>query len=58
MQILVISVTLVVVTVPEGLPLAATLTLAFATERMTAKNLLIRILGSCETGQCLHHLHR
>jgi len=48
-HILIISVTLVVVAVPEGLPLAVTLALAFATKRMTAENLLVRILGSCET---------
>ncbi|EIN10054.1 Ca-transporting ATPase [Punctularia strigosozonata HHB-11173 SS5] len=48
-QILIISVTLVVVAVPEGLPLAVTLALAFATKRMTQENLLVRILGSCET---------
>ena len=35
--------------VPEGLPLAVTLALAFATKRMTAGNLLVRIFGSCET---------
>ena len=46
---MIISVTLVVVTVPEGLPLAVTLALAFATKRMTAERLLVRILGSCET---------
>jgi Ca2+-transporting ATPase len=48
-QILIISVTLVVVAVPEGLPLAVTLALAFATKRMTKENLLVRVLGSCET---------
>ncbi|KAJ7650379.1 Ca-transporting ATPase [Roridomyces roridus] len=48
-NILIISVTLVVVAVPEGLPLAVTLALAFATKRMTAEKLLVRILGSCET---------
>ncbi|KAG5354130.1 hypothetical protein C0989_007491 [Termitomyces sp. Mn162] len=47
-NILIISVTLVVVAVPEGLPLAVTLALAFATKRMTYENLLVRILGSCE----------
>ena len=46
---MIISVTLVVVAVPEGLPLAVTLALAFATKRMTAEKLLVRILGSCET---------
>ncbi|KAH9481469.1 Calcium-transporting ATPase 2 [Psilocybe cubensis] len=48
-NILIISVTLVVVAVPEGLPLAVTLALAFATKRMTYENLLVRVLGSCET---------
>ena len=41
--------TLVVVAVPEGLPRAVTLALAFATKRTTAEKLLIRILGSFET---------
>ncbi|KAJ7494644.1 Ca-transporting ATPase [Mycena galericulata] len=48
-NILIISVTLIVVAVPEGLPLAVTLALAFATKRMTYEKLLVRILGSCET---------
>ncbi|CAE6514845.1 unnamed protein product [Rhizoctonia solani] len=48
-QILIISVTLIVVAVPEGLPLAVTLALAFATKRMTKERLLVRVLGSCET---------
>jgi len=34
---------------PAGLPLAVTLALAFATKRMTYENLLVRVLGSCET---------
>jgi len=48
-NILIISITLIVVAVPEGLPLAVTLALAFATKRMTAEKLLVRVLGSCET---------
>jgi len=48
-NILIISVTLIVVAVPEGLPLAVTLALAFATKRMTREKLLVRLLGSCET---------
>lgn len=48
-NILVIAVTVIVVAVPEGLPLAVTLALAFATKRMTKENLLVRVLGSCET---------
>ncbi|WFD42191.1 P-type Ca(2+) transporter [Malassezia psittaci] len=48
-SVLIISVTIIVVAVPEGLPLAVTLALAFATRRMSNQNLLVRILGSCET---------
>ena len=48
-QILIISVTLIVVAVPEGLPLVVTLALAFATKRMTYEKLLVRVLGSCKT---------
>ncbi|KAG9013997.1 hypothetical protein FRB94_000194 [Tulasnella sp. JGI-2019a] len=47
-QILIIAVTIIVVAVPEGLPLAVTLALAFATKRMTKENLLVRVLGACE----------
>ncbi|SPC62243.1 related to putative calcium P-type ATPase NCA-2 [Ustilago sp. UG-2017b] len=48
-HILIIAVTVIVVAVPEGLPLAVTLALAFATKRMTKMNLLVRLLGACET---------
>jgi Ca2+-transporting ATPase len=34
---------------PTGLPLAITLALAIATKRMAKENLLVRVLGSCET---------
>ncbi|KAG8726916.1 hypothetical protein FRC11_014235, partial [Ceratobasidium sp. 423] len=48
-QILIISVTLTVIAVPEGLPLAVTPTLAFATKCMTKECLLAHVLRSCET---------
>ncbi|KAJ8608607.1 hypothetical protein MRB53_039574 [Persea americana] len=48
-NILIIAVTIVVVAVPEGLPLAVTLALAFATRRMLQDNNLVRVLRSCET---------
>lgn len=41
--------TLLVVAVPEGLPLAVTLALAFSVQRMLADNNLVRNLSSCET---------
>lgn len=49
MDILIVSVTIIVVAVPEGLPLAIALSLAFATTQMVKSNNLVRILKSCET---------
>lgn len=49
LRILITSITIIVVAVPEGLPLAVTLSLAFATKKMTRENNLVRHLQSCET---------
>lgn len=49
LRILITAITVVVVAVPEGLPLAVTLSLAYATKRMTKDNNLVRHLQSCET---------
>lgn len=49
MQIIIVTVTIVVVAVPEGLPLAVTLALAYATQRMLKDNNLVRVLAACET---------
>ncbi|RHZ69214.1 hypothetical protein Glove_287g31 [Diversispora epigaea] len=48
-RILISTVTLLVVAIPEGLPLAVTLALAFATTRMLKDNNLVRVLSACET---------
>lgn len=48
MDILIVAITVIVVAVPEGLPLAVTLALAFATTRLLKENNLVRILRSCE----------
>lgn len=48
-QVFIVAVTIVVVAVPEGLPLAVTLALAFATTRMLKDNNLVRLLKACET---------
>ncbi|ODQ65451.1 calcium-translocating P-type ATPase [Nadsonia fulvescens var. elongata DSM 6958] len=48
-KILITAITVVVVAVPEGLPLAVTLALAFATSRMLKDNNLVRLLKACET---------
>ncbi|OJJ40168.1 hypothetical protein ASPWEDRAFT_63626 [Aspergillus wentii DTO 134E9] len=49
MDILIVAVTVIVVAIPEGLPLAVTLALAFATTRMVKENNLVRVLRACET---------
>jgi Ca2+-transporting ATPase len=48
LQIFIVTVTIIVVAVPEGLPLAVTLALAFATTRMLKDNNLVRHLKACE----------
>ncbi|ANZ74495.1 BA75_01427T0 [Komagataella pastoris] len=48
-DILITAITVIVVAVPEGLPLAVTLALAFATTRMAKDFNLVRVLRSCET---------
>ncbi|KAK1965973.1 calcium-translocating P-type ATPase [Colletotrichum sublineola] len=45
---LILAVTVVVITVPEGLALAVTLALAFATTRMLKDKNLVRLIRSCE----------
>lgn len=49
MQTLMIAVTLIVVAVPEGLPMAVTLSLAYSMRRMLQTNNLVRKMHACET---------
>ena len=44
-----IAVTLIVVAVPEGLPMSVTLSLAFSMKRLMKQNTLPRTMHSCET---------
>ncbi|RZB90849.1 Calcium-transporting ATPase 8, plasma membrane-type isoform D [Glycine soja] len=48
-KIITVAVTIVVVAVPEGLPLAVTLTLAYSMRKMMADKALVRRLSACET---------
>ncbi|KAI9595914.1 hypothetical protein BDF19DRAFT_384846 [Syncephalis fuscata] len=48
-QITIQSITILVVAVPEGLPMAVTLALAYATTQMLKDNNLVRMLAACET---------
>ncbi|KAL8481635.1 hypothetical protein ACS0TY_027950 [Phlomoides rotata] len=43
------AVTIVVVAIPEGLPLAVTLTLAYSMKRMMVDQAMVRKLAACET---------
>lgn len=49
LSFLMIAVALIVVAVPEGLPMAVTLALAYSMKRMTKANNLIRKMHACET---------
>lgn len=48
-RIVAASVTIVVVAIPEGLPLAVTLTLAYSMNRMMKDQAMVRKLSACET---------
>ena len=49
LQSVMIAVTLIVVSVPEGLPMAVTLALAYSMRRMLRTNNLVRKMHACET---------
>lgn len=49
LKTLMIAVTLIVVAVPEGLPMAVTLSLAYSMSRMLKTNNLVRKMHACET---------
>ncbi|KAL6325736.1 hypothetical protein AAG906_024554 [Vitis piasezkii] len=48
-HIISVAVTIIVVAIPEGLPLAVTLTLAYSMKRMMADQAMVRRLSACET---------
>lgn len=54
MQYLILAVAIVVVAVPEGLPLDVTISLAFSVKKMLEENNLVRRLASCETMGSAH----
>ena len=49
MDAIIISVSLIVMAVPEGLPLAVTISLAYSVGKMKDENNLVRYLSACET---------
>ena len=48
-EYIIISVSLIVMAVPEGLPLAVTISLAYSVGKMKDQNNLVRYLAACET---------
>ncbi|KAB1227469.1 putative calcium-transporting ATPase 13, plasma membrane-type [Morella rubra] len=48
-EIVAAAVTIIVVAIPEGLPLAVTLTLAYSMKRMMVDHAMVRKLSACET---------
>lgn len=49
LRYLTFSITIIVVAVPEGLPLAVAISLAYSVKKMLKDNNLVRHLDSCET---------
>ena len=49
LEYLITAITILVVAVPEGLPLAVTLSLAFSSFQMSNENNLVKHLDACET---------
>lgn len=46
---IILAITVIVVAIPEGLPLAVTIALAFSMKAMMKDNCMVRVLASCET---------
>jgi len=51
-EYLVVAITVLAVAVPEGLPLAVTLSLAFSSRKMMGENNMVKTLSACETMGC------
>ena len=49
MRFFIIAVAIIVVAIPEGLPLAVTIALAYSVAKMKDENNLVRFLAACET---------
>ena len=49
MEAVIVAITILAVAVPEGLPLAVTLSLAISSQRMSKEQNLVKTLDSCET---------
>ena len=52
----IIGITVIVVAIPEGLPLAVTISLAFSINKMRKENNLVRHLHACENMGCVNNV--
>lgn len=52
----IIAITVIVVAIPEGLPLAVTISLSFSSAKMQKENNLVRKLASAETMGSVTHI--
>lgn len=52
LEYLIVAITVLAVAVPEGLPLAVTLSLAFSSRQMMSDNNMVKTLSACETMGC------
>lgn len=52
----IIAITVIVVAIPEGLPLAVTISLSFSSAKMQKENNLVRTLASAETMGAVTHI--
>ena len=49
LEAFIIAITIIVVAIPEGLPMAVTISLAYSTHKMFEENNFIKVLAACET---------
>ena len=52
LEYFIVAITVLAVAVPEGLPLAVTLSLAFSSRKMMSDNNMVKTLSACETMGC------
>jgi Ca2+ transporting ATPase len=53
-----LAITVLAVAVPEGLPLAVVLALAFSSNKMMGENNMVKSLDACETMGCVSYYRK
>ena len=57
LKIVIVCVTLIVVAIPEGLPLAVTVSLAYSMKKMYKDQIIVHELAACETMVFITDIH-